>query len=388
MSSAARQDRPVRVVPLAGGSESQTQLVVDVGSRRKFVRKEAHQHAALVDWPGDHPYSKGLVWRLRRQVSFLQSLPPGAIQLFPQVLAVDDNRPKSLSVDLEYIDGPTVSQLARSEPARWGPAVELAREVLQTRVHCHWRTPAAGWHLFQHWHVSKMTSRFGLARSAVLAHHLEQRRQIVVNGRQLSPLRVVLDQLSTHEAMLSPAWLSMVVGDTNTHNILVEDQNAQQIRFLDPRGVGVLIDGHVVDDPLYDWKFWHNSLGHYDALFEGRFELTGAADGEVLLRHSDPLGVRTWRAAHQLFGRDPLVTGDFDPIFLGQHVFQRFLFLMGSHFVAMMPFHLNRHNQEGRCAADLMYLEALFWLNLCLNSIRSDFDPTELTDFWLPEERT
>src|SRR5207249_1634542 len=97
-------------------------------------------------------------------------------------------------------------------------------------------------------------------------------------------------------------------GDTNTENIKITDtgplvraqllveSGAPQaevdaalaaitpaslgIRFLDPRAIGFKSEGKDTrDDPMYDNKPWHNSLGHYDEIHFEQFTLdvdTGA----------------------------------------------------------------------------------------------------------------
>ena len=102
----------------------------------------------------------------------------------------------------------------------------------------------------------------------------------------------------------------LVIGDTNTENIKIGDITlleaaARRIRggasdaevqealaaitpsgiglkFLDPRAIGFRTEGaQTLDDPMYDNKPWHNSIGHYDEMHNEFFDLdlSTTADG-------------------------------------------------------------------------------------------------------------
>jgi len=98
---------------------------------------------------------------------------------------------------------------------------------------------------------------------------------------------------STHEYLkiLEPLRHTLVMGDTNTENIKITNPDALLkfindedysfcaedigIKFLDPRAIGFHVEGvdSGVDDPMYDNKPWHNSLGQYDVIHSELFDL-------------------------------------------------------------------------------------------------------------------
>src|SRR5207248_5958976 len=126
---------------------------------------------------------------------------------------------------------------------------------------------------------------------------------IVVNGVSYLNASALLKRFRGNPGyaeILEPAFHSLVMGDTNTENIkitdtgplvraqLLDESGAPQaevdaalaaitpaslgIRFLDPRAIGFKSEGKDTrDDPMYDNKPWHNSLGHYDEIHFEQF---------------------------------------------------------------------------------------------------------------------
>lgn len=365
---------------LTGGSESVTSLCRAVDGSL-FVRKIARENASSVAWPGDAPHSVGLVRRLRAQAEYLLGLPHDAAALFPRVLGSIGGKEEFL-LYLEYINSPSLSTVAVEDLSAWREGMQLTADMLRNRVHNHWRVRGGEFLMFENWHVGKMKSRYALCQEASLVPVDESMSRVIVNGRQLMTLEAALQELSRYRELLSPPWLCMTVGDTNTQNVLMDVNGARGVRFLDPRGLGVVVGTHTVDDPLYDWKFWHNTLGHYDAMFDLDFRIRRGTNGSVVVEYGTGEWGKQWDAAFSLFMEDPIVTGEFDSDFWGPHALERFFFLMGSHFIAMMPFHLTRNDERSGRASDAMYFEGLFWLNACLDIIKGGTVSDHLKDYW------
>jgi hypothetical protein len=193
------------------------------------------------------------------------------------------------------------------------------------------------------------------------------------------------------------------MGDTNTENIKITkpytllnfiargslDFTYEDIglKFLDPRAIGFHENGidTGADDPMYDNKPWHNSLGQYDVIHSEYFDLvvnknhdgmsievipfqdhpyTNSYDG--IEAHFKNVMIKAWELDKQ--GSQKSMD---DP-----HWLVRFAFVMGTHFTAMPPFHFHR-NDDGSFNDDYanqrrpvaIYAEGIKWLNLALNML-------------------
>jgi hypothetical protein len=177
------------------------------------------------------------------------------------------------------------------------------------------------------------------------------------------------------------------------------------ITFLDPRAIGFNSSGGVArDDPMYDNKPWHNSVGHYDEIHSEQFRLrvqTGRSqvprvgieftkgnpfqraylvrDVEAKIGWADkdpaPQGMEDYfapvmTAVYGLDDPDSKYLRD-DPYWL-----VRLVFIMGTHFTAMPPFHIQSeldgtvvdsyHTQRRPVA---IYCEGIKWLNWALEML-------------------
>jgi hypothetical protein len=250
----------------------------------------------------------------------------------------------------------------------------------------------------------------------------------VINGTRYlnhKPLLRRFRESLDFRLILEPRTHALVMGDTNTENIkltnpapllqaqrLIEsgalsadaalkDITAETIgiRFLDPRAIGFQSDGpDTRDDPMYDNKPWHNSLGHYDEIHYEYFTLdvrtarwrTPAVDivftpgnpyqqsyrvrdlsvtGDRVSPEA-PTGIEDYFARVMTSGADPFASPHFhdDPYWL-----PRFVFLMGTHFTAMPPFHFQPDDVEpliddwrAQRRPIAIYCEGVKWLNWAL----------------------
>jgi hypothetical protein len=165
-----------------------------------------------------------------------------------------------------------------------------------------------------------------------------------------------------------------------------------EIRFLDPRAIGFYENGvdTNADDPMYDNKPWHNSLGNYDKIHGEHFDLAYQLHREIphiLLAFDEEnpyelaySGIEehfseVMTAAWKLDNPDSDVNQN-DPNWL-----IRFVFLMGTHFMAMPPYHFSKNNdgilidnahQQKRPLA--IYVEGIKWLNLTLDMLEGKID--------------
>jgi hypothetical protein len=362
----------------------------------------------------------------RYQVEYLTNLPAAAQEYFPTVLAMHEPigmsrragegcgppQPDELVVDLSFIEGPSISSLVAAAAP---PAVAVARlyeetlRLLRDKLHCHRVSPPPP-HGSASQHLSKVSGRLALTHRALprlVGAHLLVAERIRYDGIGLRNwpwlARTLRARLHDRVSLLPPR-LCLTMGDTNTENVkvtnpatflaAVESGNLDftyddlGLMFLDPRGIGWGTTGaDVVDDYLYDLKIWHNSLGNYDVLANGHYQ--------VRLSHvGTHLDVRIDRGPNP-FDLSYEGIGDYFSSVIGRTLgdvtrtdpgwFERFLFVMGTHFLAMLPFHVHRRAdgtipdtvpQQRRVVA--LYCEGLWWLNCFVAfALQGELDASE-----------
>lgn len=431
----------------AGGSESMTMFLVRDGSTRVVVRKILSEALITAAWRPDGtgvmlpPFAKA-----RQQAEFLRYLPEPVKPYFPEVFDVlerelpaepgdETGRPRQEVIyEMSFVEGAEVSRYVE----RWSPPpAVVARiygaiyDVLDHDIHTVNRVPVSTGTLEESY-FRKIEDRLELCRRTAphtFGAALLDPETITINGntyRNAMALVRWFREHTEHHAVLEPRFHSLVMGDTNTENIKISHtrplQVAQKlieegaprreidaalaaitartlgIKFLDPRAIGFRSTGRgTVDDPMYDNKPWHNSIGHYDEIHFEHFQLdvrTGEGrapevriafdegnpfqrayqvrdvvehGGEVDPEH--PRGMedhfaRVMRGAAGTPDGSSPVPGE-DPYWL-----VRFVFMMGTHFTAMPPFHfqaeldgtmIDTYEVQRRPVA--IYAEGIKWLN-------------------------
>ena len=229
---------------------------------------------------------------------------------------------------------------------------------------------------------------------------------IYIDGIKLFNIKALLRKFRTtpnYLQILEPLRHTLVMGDTNTENIKISNPDALLrfinakdysftaedigIKFLDPRAIGFHENGKDTgsDDPMYDNKPWHNSLGQYDVIHSELFDLKTSKnhDGmsiEVIPHdnHSYSLsyeGIENYfkSVMHDAWDLDNPNSdmNQNDPNWI-----IRFAFVMGTHFTAMPPFHFHKNDDgimidsythQRRPVA--IYAEGIKWLNLALRML-------------------
>ncbi|MEU8774528.1 ACP S-malonyltransferase [Streptomyces sp. NPDC048606] len=328
-------------------------------------------------------------------------------------------------------------------PAVIARLYEQIFRVLNEQVHSVGRVPAPG-ETVDISYFQKIEHRLALSRETApvtFGPDLLDTPTIVINGVTYLNAPTLLERFREHPEyleVLEPRFHSLVMGDTNTENIKMADPapllHAQRlieagapraavdaaldaitpeslgIQFLDPRAIGFKTDGaDTRDDSMYDNKPWHNSIGHYDEIHFERFRLrvrTGrgrapnveiefdegnpyadayrvrdvTASGEQIDTTAEPRGMEDWFAPVMtaVYGLDDPMSRNVreDPYWL-----IRFVFMMGSHFTAMPPFHFqaeldgtltDTYQTQRRPVA--IYCEGIKWLNWALEMLEGDRD--------------
>ncbi|MEV4422827.1 ACP S-malonyltransferase [Patulibacter sp. NPDC049589] len=436
----------------AGGSESMTMFFERDAAPGIRVRKVLSEALTTVSWD---PSGTGVMLppftKAQRQAEYLQALPPSLGRLFPQVGTITARELpvptylaagrsgafRELIYEMSYVPGEEISRwVERTSPpsAVVARVYEVILEVLHRDVHAVRRRPAPGATLEEQY-FTKIEQRLNLCRRtapATFGPWLLEPDRIVINGRALRNIRPLLAAFRSNpgfQAVLEPRFHALVMGDTNTENIKVVNleplHTAQRVvesgarpadvdaalraitaesigvMFLDPRAIGYRSEGaDTRDDPMYDNKPWHNSIGHYDEMHYEEFQLdTGIVNGaptvDIRFRAGNPyqraydvrdvlereerVTDQTGMEAH--FARVMRSVYDLDDPNAAQHRddphwLTRFVFTMGTHFAAMPPFHFLAEVDGSLTDTPLtqrrpvaIYAEGIKWLNWSLEML-------------------
>lgn len=427
-----------------GGSESVT-LFIQTPDRHKLVRKILSDRFLTTAWDREGrdvmlpPQRKA-----EAQARWLLDLPPQVKSVFPRVLgfhSVDDTQKTDGSFgrqefiyDMSYVPGIEFSRFVRQyrpSPALVALLYSQLFSCLAKHVHRFRRRVPKGPTL-EVSYFKKIEKRLALAHKnapRTFPRHFLDSDYIFVNGVRLKNVPLLLRIFRSRQdfqAILEPRFHSLVVGDTNTENIKLNSiepvlalggsvdfdrppfsVDDLGITFLDPRAIGFHENGADTgaDDPMYDNKPWHNSLGNYDVIHGEHFDLRAEVDAPVpafeLAFHKDhpyaysyrDIGSYFHKAMNKAWNLDepdsPFLRDD--PYWL-----VRFVFVMGTHFMAMPPFHF-RKNEEGQRVDDpkvqrrplAIYLEGIRWLNLAIDLLEGrvreylGFQMPSLDGVWL-----
>lgn len=320
---------------------------------------------------------------------------------------------------------------------------EVIFTFLRDNVHSQNRVLTAG-NTLEISYFRKIEERLALCRQTApqcFSAELLDSEKIVINGCEYLNVKPLLNIFRSHpeyQRMLEPRYHSLVMGDTNTENIklgnvapllavqaLIDEQRSEEdiaramaaitagtleLRFLDPRAIGFQTEGaECRDDYMYDNKPWHNSIGHYDEIHNELFTLEMTVNGvknPLINIHFTP--DNPWQRAYQVVDcahsnsnplADPTITGletyfaqvmgavyeldNPNSVWLRDDPYWlvRFVFMMGTHFTAMPPFHFTSEldgtikdsiRTQRRPVA--IYCEGIKWLNWALEILQGKRD--------------
>ncbi|MBL0887398.1 ACP S-malonyltransferase [Myceligenerans sp. I2] len=440
----------------AGGSESMTVFLVKDGSTRTVVRKILSEALVTAAWRADGegvmlpPFAKA-----RQQAEFLRHLPEPVSRYFPEVydvlereLPVPGAGPDGpgthheVIYEMSFVAGDEVSRYVErhSPPPRVVAKIyQAVYQVLERDIHAVNRVPAPGGTLDESY-LRKIEDRLDLCRRTApqtFGPQLLDPETITINGHTQRNATALVRWFREHpeyHQVLEPRFHSLVMGDTNTENIkishtgplrtaqdLIEHGASRRevdaalaaitpttlgIKFLDPRAIGYRSTGReTIDDPMYDNKPWHNSIGHYDEIHFEHFQLDVRTSGTapqvrvefdegnpfqrayrvrdvvphgLAVHPAEPRGMEDHFAAvmTEALGLDdpasPYLADD--PYWL-----VRFVFMMGTHFTAMPPFHFqaeldgtltDTYQVQRRPVA--IYCEGVKWLNWAVEILEGE----------------
>lgn len=424
-----------------GGGESLV-LYLRSKSGNLFVRKIVSESFATSAWdPNGKNEMSAPFRRALMQAEFIASLPESAARFFPKIYdvrsqaraATSDERlrfrrdfAEDTIYDISYLPGTDLSAFIEQvrPPARVTAAIyrELAR-LVRDNIHTHRRRSRAE-NTLEQCYFRKIEQRLELAKKSiptVLNDDFVDAPVILINRQPYLGIRGVLselrDQAQKHSMLEAPGYC-LTMGDMNTQNIKIGNEQVilaarasgrddfsyhdLGIGLVDPRAIGPISQGATtVDDYLYDSKFWHNSLAHYDVWYNGHFDLNLSKSGglpEISIRLAShhpfresyqDVGAFLAEVMEKGFGEGQNSLLDADP-----HWAVRFVFLMGTHMCAMLPFHLQKTTNgevvddwRRQTRAIALYCEGIVWLNRAAAMLRGHIPATpEMTAMpWLRE---
>lgn len=408
-----------------GGSESMT-LFLEKPGKEKFVRKVLSERLVTPEWDrAGQDVMLPPCPKAKSQTKYLMNLPNSVKTLFPQVLNITERtqsvqKEKNTALyyeyiyDMTFVPGIEVSQFVRN----YRPSKEIVAalygiifRVLSQKIHSQ-RLRKPSFPTLEQSYFSKIEKRLALAQKTApktFSNELLKAEMIGINGEEMSNIPRLLQEFRNnpfYREILEPKYHCLVVGDTNTENIKIGNiepllknwENFSvtnppftaedlEIRFLDPRAIGFHENGvdTGADDYMYDNKPWHNSLGNYDKIHGEHFDLT--YDFWKIPRlsisfHEDNPYEYSYQGIEDYF--QEVMTTVWELNNPNSHINQhdpnwlvRFAFLMGTHFMAMPPFHFSK-NHDSILVDDAyhqrrplaIYAEGIKWLNLALDMLQ------------------
>lgn len=416
-----------------GGSESLTIFLKKLGSSVTIVRKILSENLITAKWDRNGsdvmlaPYKKA-----RQQAYYLKNIPETVKPYFPHVYNIIERRvPKStnetsttndgmpelvneLIYEMSFIGGDEVSEFIR----KYQPPVEAVARLyviiyhtLNSIVHSNRVRKPSGPTLEQSY-FRKIENRLELSRETspnVFSDSLLNTENIYIDGIKLLNVKALLSKFRSninYLKILEPLRHTLVMGDTNTENIKISNPDALLgfinakdysftaedigIKFLDPRAIGYHENGEDSgsDDPMYDNKPWHNSLGQYDVIHSELFHLKTNKNHDGMSIEVIPHENHTYSLSYEgieshfksvMYDAWDLDNPNSDMNTNDPNWIIRFAFVMGAHFTAMPPFHFHK-NEDGVLVDSYthqrrpvaIYAEGIKWLNLALRMLEGE----------------
>lgn len=372
------------------------------------------------------------------QTRYLQGLPAELAGYFPVVrnvvereIPIPPGHPdferqggsyKELVYDMDFMPGADVSEFIREHqppPEVVAKIYSLILKTLREKVHVHRKAPPSAPETLEESYFRKIEQRLVSAQRdlpQVFRPDLLEPETITINGVQYRNIRPLLAAFRQHPEflrILEPRFHNLVMGDTNTENIRITNPQAILsamargdtdftaescgLKFLDPRSIGFRSKGATtVDDPAYDWKSPHNAwMGHYDELHNDLFSLSiefpesGPKVDVTYAPASENPYAGPYEGLENYFKQIVTEAWDLDnpeSEFLREDPYWviRFVFLMGTHFAAMAPFHIGKEldgtvldDYEHQKRPVALYSEGIKWLNLALDMLEG-----KRTELW------
>ncbi|MEI7928359.1 MAG: hypothetical protein WCH40_07400 [Verrucomicrobiales bacterium] len=225
--------------------------------------------------------------KLAREVSYLETLPPGLRILFPRLVSVSGSEGRVDSYEMEYYGYPNLAEYLiywnLSRESWWRCFDGLHTTLSLFREH-----PASiGPSSYRDFHWNKTVARIESYLTSIPDASLRDTLSnsgLNIGGLAIPPLSKLL---AAAEQVITQAYreqeFGTVHGDYCFNNILF-DVASGIVRLIDPRGsFGPSLTG-TFGDWRYDLaKLSHSSIGHYDYMVNGLFEVVREAPASFRL---------------------------------------------------------------------------------------------------------
>ena len=264
--------------------------------------------------------------KLAREVKFMQGLPPEIAIYFPRIIATEGPPDALDAYSMEYYGYPTIAEYQLYwdlSSETWGRVFKSLERSLQSFRSFPF---SIGPQLHQSFYLDKTLQRVEAYRSQAPQNLFTgplQLNGVSLRGwDELAPLLpLAVGQLYREED------ICIMHGDFCFNNILF-DVLSGVVRLIDPRGSMVESHPAIYGDRKYDLaKLCHSSLGHYDYLVNGLYDLQRASPGQYELQvRLRPNAQMMARLTRNLLTRQQ---ASFDEIQL----------ITGLLFVSMVPLH-------------------------------------------------
>lgn len=248
-----------------------------VATRRRMIAARAFNSLSIDDLRGTVIKKSQHSEKFRHEINYYRLLPPDLAIYFPRLVSYETAEPNAF-VELEYYAYPTMSEIYIYEEysnSFWTGVFEKLSKIMHGFRS---RTVALDPEKCALFYSGKLEQRLETAQHAggEIAALLNS-PEIRVNGKPLRGIPRLLPDLHRELTRISGTVKASVIhGDLCFANILLEPLN-RMIRLIDPRGS--FSEVGVFGDPRYDAaKLWHSVDGHYDAIINDLFSISGSGD--------------------------------------------------------------------------------------------------------------
>lgn len=408
-----------------GGGESLVIFIKKPKIKDVVVRKVWDSKLLTVNWEDNGtiamvpPIRKGYL-----QIDYLNNLPKKIKSYFPQIYNfwTEFDREGNLNkviCDQTYTHGLEVSRfILLYKPAPYIVArlyteiLKCLKEVIHENKKTQVLSPTLEISYF-----SKIIDRLKLTRETTpqVMSSLMKNKYLLINRERYINIPAIINKFRKNKfvGILQPNYHNLVVGDTNTQNIKIvnvkyllqkigkDDTEFSYkelgIKFLDPRSLGFnSAGGNAIDDYMYDNKPFHNSLGNYDMIYGKHFNLSISKISDILSinisENNNPYRY-SYRGLDNFFKNileDSWKVNNTEFLKNDPYWLIRFVFLMGTHFSAMLPFQLDRDvhnnildNYVSQKRAVAIYCEGVKWLNIAFKMLTGEIK--EYNGFVIPD---
>lgn len=290
--------------------------------------------------------------RLSQEADFLKSLPVEAKHLFPKVYGENSaSRSSWVGYEMEYFPYPTLAQSMFYGNLTAGMALRFLINIyenLKKTLYSHKRHIKQDDDYFSR--IDRRLDRIFKTPSneGINLKRLLKKRRIAIDGLEYegfpSIYEKIRDDKSCRQLLTFPEY-SLCHGDMILEDILVNPLTGD-FKLIDP-------NGHSFSK-YYDFAKTFLSLStYYEHFYFGLFKLNYKTDGSIDIRFFDERTIALYDNLSNFFWH---YLGEYSQFYFGKDKFwrKRILLLTALQNIAIVMFHLIRHNNEPRAIGFLL----------------------------------